>query len=260
MAAMIASAQDEGIDCRADDLDCDAALIWSVLWHGRMRNNRRIYEHYRSLGRPVIIAEVGCLRRNVTWKVAVNHVTRAGYYGHEQDLDQDRPQKLGLALSRSQGPAILIACQHSQSLQVDHVSDMTQWVIEQVEQIRRYSDRPIVVRPHPRDRLKYFHLPAKVTLQFPLRVPHTYDSYNWSSDYHAIVNINSGPGVQAAIAGVRPIVHASSLAWPVAVAMEDIERPYDPDRSVWFLQLCHTEYTTEELAQGLWLRRLRSAL
>lgn len=257
---MIDGAQSAGISCRSDDLDCDAVLIWSVLWHGRMRNNRKIYEHYRALGRPVIIAEVGCLRRNVTWKVAVNNITRQGYYGHEQDLDPDRPDRLGLSLTREEGSAVLIACQHSQSLQVQGIPDMTQWVIKQVEAIRRHCDRSIVVRPHPRDRLKYFHLPAQVALQFPLRVPHTYDSYNWSSAYHAIVNHNSGPGIQAALSGVRPLVHETSLAWPVAVDMVDIERPYDLDREQWLLQLCHTEYTINELADGLWLRRLAAAL
>lgn len=258
--AMIASARDQGITCRADDLDCDAALIWSVLWHGRMKRNREIYQHYRSLGRPVIIAEVGCLIRNVTWRVAVNHVTRQGYYGHEQDLDPDRPRRLGLSLARSIGSAILIACQHSKSLQMEGIPNATQWVIDQIRQVRRYSDRPIVVRPHPRDSLGYFCLPRDVTLQFPLRVPGTYDSFNWSSDYHAVINHNSGPGVQAARDGVRPVVDKSSLAWPVSVAMEHIELPYDVDRDDWFVRLCHTEYTLNELADGLWLRRICSAL
>lgn len=257
---MLESARNWGIVCQPDDLDSEAALIWSVLWHGRMRNNRKIYEHYRSLGRPVIIAEVGCLRRNVTWKVAVNNITREGYYAHEQDIDPDRPRRLGLRLTRSQGTSILIACQHSQSLQVEGIPDMTQWVIDQIKRTRQYSDRAIVVRPHPRDGLKYSNLPRDVTLQFPLRVPETYDSFNWSSDYHAVINYNSGPGVQAALDGVRPVVHASSLAYPVAVAMEAIELPYDIDRDLWFIQLCHTEYTIKELADGLWLRRLCSVL
>lgn len=260
MAAMIESAQEQGIACRADDLDCDAALIWSVLWHGRMKSNREIYQHYRSLGRPVIIAEVGVLLRNVTWRVAVNHVTRQGYYGHEQGLDPDRPRRLGLTLGQSTGTAVLIACQHSRSLQMEGIPDATQWVIEQIKQVRAYTDRPIVVRPHPRDSLKYFNLPRDVTLQFPLRVPNTYDSFNWSSDYHAVINHNSGPGVQAARDGVRPVVDKTSLAWPVSVTISDIERPYTVDRQGWFVKLCHTEYTIPELADGLWLRRLYSVL
>ena len=79
-------------------------------------------------------------------------------------------------------------------------------------------------------------------------------------DCHAIVNYNSGPGIQAAIAGCRPIVDQSSLAYPVAVNTADIDRPYTVDRKQWLVETSHTEYTVEELQQGLWLKRLEPAL
>ena len=190
----------------------------------------------------------------------MDHVTRQGYYGNDHGLDPDRPRRLGLMLTKSTGSAILIASQHSRSLQVNGITDMTEWVIQQIDHIRKFSDRPIIVRPHPRDRLRYFSLPMGVTLQFPLRVPGTYDSFNWSSDYHAIVNHNSGPGVLAGMHGVRPVVHESSLAWPVAVAVCDIEKTYEQDRDQWLIEIAHTEYTVDELEQGLWLKRLGSRL
>ena len=40
-----------------------------------------------------------------------------------------------------------------------------------------------------------------------------------------MVNHNSGPGIQAALAGTRPIVDASSLAHPVSIKLQDIEQP-----------------------------------
>ena len=73
-------------------MTADAAVIWSVLWHGRMRANRAVYEHYRSQNRPVIVIDIGALYRGTTWKLAVNHITRDGYYGHESNLDRDRPR------------------------------------------------------------------------------------------------------------------------------------------------------------------------
>ena len=30
-----------------NSLDCDAALIWSVLWYGRMAGNHKVWQHYR---------------------------------------------------------------------------------------------------------------------------------------------------------------------------------------------------------------------
>ena len=31
-----------------DDMDADAAVIWSVLWNGRMRANQKVYDHCQS--------------------------------------------------------------------------------------------------------------------------------------------------------------------------------------------------------------------
>jgi hypothetical protein len=88
----------------------------------------------------------------------------------------------------------------------------------------------------------------------------TYDSYDMHYRCHAVVNYNSGPGIQAAIAGTRPIVDHTSLAHPVSVTWADIEKPYAVDRDAWLVKICHTEYTTQEIKQGLWLNRIAPAL
>jgi hypothetical protein len=97
-----------------------------------------------------------------------------------------------------------------------------------------------------------------VIIEHPVKIVNTYDSHNLAFDCHAMVNHNSGPGIQAAIAGTRPIVDVSSLAHPVSITHADIDRPYDQDRDQWLVELCHTEYTVEEIKKGLWLRRLET--
>ena len=97
-------------------------------------------------------------------------------------------------------------------------------------------------------------------MQKPNLIAGSYDSFDLAFDYHAIVNYNSGPGIQAAIAGCRPVVHTSSLAHPVSVALQDIEAPYQIDRSQWLVEICHTEYTVEELRSGLWVTRIKDQL
>ena len=157
----------------------------------------------------------------------------------------------------------MIAAQHARSQQAVGLASVEGWVVDQVEQLRRVTDRPIVVRPHPRSPLDWaglVHLPRDVVIEQPVKIVNTYDSYNLTFDCHAIVNYNSGPGIQAALAGTRPIVDRSSLAWPVSTKISDIEQPYTVDRDQWIVEICHTEYTQEEIAQGLWYRRLESAL
>ena len=140
---------------------------------------------------------------------------------------------------------------------------MEGWVVQQVEQLRKVTDRPIVVRQHPRSPLNrsgLVHLPKDVVIEQPARVANTYDSYNLAFECHAMVNYNSGPGIQAALAGTRPIVDTTSLAYPVSIKLEDIEQPYTVDRDQWLVEICHTEYTVNEISRGVWLQRLESHL
>ena len=262
MSAFLDCCQAAGIQTCENSWDADAAVIWSVLWHGRMRPNKAVYEHYRSQGRPVIIIEVGALYRGETWKVSVNHITSAGYYGHHENLDCNRPARLRISLAHqlSPGPEIIIAAQHQRSLQVADLSSMESWILQQIQQLRAVTDRPILVRPHPRSPMHLLKLPAGVSLEQPRPVPNTYDGFDMHFNCHAVVNYNSGPGIQAAISGCRPIVNQSSLAAPVGITLANIEQPYTTDRQQWLIKICHTEYTVQELREGLWLKRIEPAL
>ena len=261
MSAVLDYFQARGIQTQENSMNSDAAVIWSVLWAGRMAPNQEVYEHYRSQGKPVVIVEIGALYRGNTWKVSVNNITSQGYYGHLDNLDWDRPTKLKISLANQtiSKPNIVIAAQHDRSLQVAGVN-MTVWVKRTVGILRNNTNRPITIRPHPRCRLLLNDLPTGVSIEAPQKVANTYDSYDMHFDCHAVVNLNSGPGIQAAIAGVRPIVESTSLAYPVAVGFADIEQPYEKDRQLWLTQICHTEYTVEELQRGTWLKRIAPAL
>jgi len=265
IAAMLNSLRNAGITAIENSWDADAVIVWSVLWSGRMAANQAVWSHYRSLGRPVIVIDIGALYRGETWKIALNSITANGYYGHTENLDWDRPRKLGisLALNFTRNPRIIVAAQHARSLQTVGLSSMEGWVVQQVERLRTVTDRPIVVRPHPRSALDWaglVHLPPDVVIEQPQKIVNTYDSYNLAFDCHAMVNHNSGPGIQAALAGTRPIVDTSSLAHPVSIQIENIDQPYTVDRDQWLTEICHTEYTVQEIQQGLWLQRLSSHL
>ena len=259
MSALLSGLRRAGHVLEENSMTADAVLVWSVLWSGRMAANQAVYQHYRSLDRPVVVADIGTLQRGTTWKVAVNNINAQGYYGHLDQLDWDRPKKLGLVLKTPANPKshVTIAAQHSRSEQSAGV-DFNQWVRDQIQCLRNVTDRPIHVRPHPRCRLDVTGL--GVTVEQPAKIPGTYDSFDLALDCHAIVNYNSGPGIQAAIAGSRPIVHSTSLAYPVGVGFADIEQPYSTNRDLWVTQISHTEYTLNELEQGLWLNRIRPAL
>lgn len=272
MKAFLDSCRGAGITPVENSLDCDAVVIWSILWNGRMSKNKRTYEHYRSLNKPVVVIDVGALKREVTWKIAVNNITSEGYYGHKQKLDWDRPQKLKVELQKpTSGDAILIAGQHAKSLQWAGMPDLATYTADTITKIRNYTDRHIIVRSHPR--CQPFVPPHRfkilcdnnqfqdVKLEIPVPVHATYDEYDIGYDFHTVVNYCSGPGINAVIAGANVLVDQKSLAYSQSITLEQIDNPPPiSDREQWLVEICHTEYTVNEIAEGLWLKRLKDSL
>jgi hypothetical protein len=244
-----------GMQTSHHNMDADVAVIWSFLWAGRMLPNKQVYEHYRNTGRQVLIVEVGMLQRGITWKLCLNSTLSGGTYG--KGSDPDRANKLGLKLKpwTNRGTNILIALQRSDSGQWSHGPKMEEWLQDTVNHLRNFTDRPIVVRPHPRQSVV---MPAGVIVQQPYKL--AIDSFDFDSALNntwAVINHNSGPGSQAVIAGVPAFVGLSSLAASVGnLTMVNIENPVRPDREEWLYQIAHTEWTVKEIATGLPLARL----
>lgn len=239
----------------------DVAVIWSVLWNGRMSSNQQVYERCRRENKPVIIIEVGNLKRNETWRICLNHINGLGEFGANEDIDVNRPKKLGLQMSlpnTNRKEAILIATQHHKSLQWQGMPSMSDWTIQTINAIRKITDRPIVIRPHPRSPMPGIeHEWHNVTRQQPVQVTGTYDSFDINYNYHVVINHNSGPPILAAINGTPVITGDSSLAYPVSDKLENIEDPKLPDdRLLWFTKLTHCEWTVDEIKQGIPIKRL----
>lgn len=243
MTAAVSALQKHGFNVVPNRQDADIAVIWSVLWAGRMAPNREIYELYRSTNRPVICIEVGALKRGITWKIALNHVNAQGHYGHRDNLDLDRPRKLGISLQNNNAShgQILVAGQHNQSLQLENI-DQEAWLVDQINRIA--DGRKVVIRPHPRCALNRKRFSQEVVWQQPKKLVGAYDSFDIDWNFDTVINYNSGPGIQAVIAGVPVVVDQTSLAYEVV------------DRAQWLIEICHTEYTVEEIEAGSWVKRI----
>lgn len=260
--AFLQSCRQHKIVTKENSYDADAAVIWSVLWNGRMLKNRAVYSHYRQQNKPVIIIDVGALHRNTTWKIAVNNINALGHYGHTEHLDYDRPKKLNIAITPhvKKSEAIMLAAQNSRSLQVEQLTSMEEWVNHQIRELRLHTDRSIIVRPHPRSPLNMKYLFDNVTVEEPKKVISSYDSFDFNANYHTIINYNSGPGIQAALQSCPVIVDKSSLAAPMSMCIDEIEHPPLIDREQWLVEIAHTEYTVDEIRSGQWITRLEQYL
>jgi hypothetical protein len=235
----------------------DVSVIWSVLWSGRMRQNKLIYDRCQQMGTPILIVEVGNLKRGETWRISLDHINNLGKFGNNVDLDPHRPEKLGVKLQpipAARRGEILIACQHQESLQWQGMPAMKDWVATTIEKIKQYTHRRIRVRYHPRSAFPFKQ--SGVEIERPTRIPNTYDDFDIFYNYHCVVNHNSGPAVQAAINGVPILCDSSSLAADLSIKWTELDSPYVPDRAEWFLKLCHTEWTIDEIRQGTPISRL----
>ena len=253
---------DSGHTVVYNDNSADVDVIWSVLWHGRMARNKTIWENKK----PTIVLEVGGINRGTTWKVGLNGINRDAYFG-EQNNDRTRADHLGLVCKpwRSDGDFILVCGQHDKSLQWQNMPRMSNWFLETYDEIRKHTDRPIVFRPHPRCRLEHIERGLKnVHRQEPRHVNGTYDSFDMGFDnIHCTISYSSNPGIHSVIEGVPAFVSTHSLAYDVANDIDflhDIENPMVPERTQWLNDYAHTEYTIEEISQGLALKNLTNKL
>ena len=251
-----------GYDVVWNDPVSDVDVIWSVLWHGRMAKNKDIWVRNQRLSKPTIVLEVGGIQRGSTWKVGLNGINRDAYWG-DSNNDDSRKRVLGLEVKpwRTKGEYILVCGQHDKSLQWQGMPRMSNWFLNTYDEIRKHTDRPIIFRPHPRCRLPEIERGLRhVYRQEPQHVNGTYDSFDMGfNDVHCTVSYSSNPGVHSIIEGVPAFVSTHSLAYDVANDIDflhDIENPVMPDRTQWLNDYAHTEYTIEEISQGIPLKRL----
>jgi len=264
-AAFERGAKKVGFDIVEHDMNADGFVIWSVLWQGKMLQNKPIWEYAQRNNKTLIILEVGCLRRNETWRVGLNHINKLGFFANNTGLIPNRSKQIGVELKpwTMAGDNILICGQHSKSEQWVNRADPVSWLKHTIDDIKIYTSRPIVFRPHPRDyhwaqNFSYKGIKVKV----PRKLNGTYDDFDFEDDLNnawTVVNPSSNTGILSIINGVPAYVGNESLAAPVANNhFINIESPDRPRREDWFERLCHTEWTTDEIAQGIPLDRIFS--
>jgi len=152
---------------------------------------------------------------------------------------------------RTKGKHILICLQRNGGWSMGNVNVMD-WCRQTINTIKKYSDRPIVVRAHPGDK--------KAQSYLKLNYPNVIISKNPSimGDLHkcwAVVTYNSSPGVASAIEGIPVFVTDPnpkiSQAYEVAnTNLASIENPSMPDRQEWIEKISMSHYNFNDLKSG----------
>lgn len=211
--------------------------------------------------------EVGKLYHHLYARFSLDGVfpTTGNYFSDIVDPNRWKKISKDLNLSlkdwRTNGNHILLACQRNGGWSMGGY-DVVDWITSTVNEIRKYSDRPIVIRAHPGDKnAKRYLTKLKSNCIISTNEKIKQDFKNaW-----ATITYNSSPGVASAIEGIPVFVtdpnpKVSQAAEVANIDISQIENPKYFERQNWIekLSMCHWKY--EEVGSGVAWDHMRKFL
>jgi hypothetical protein len=181
--------------------------------------------------------------------------TTGDYFWNQPDPDRWKKisRDLGITMKdwRTQGDHILICTQRNGGWSMQGLN-VVAWLNQTITELRKYTDRPIIVRGHPGDKEAKKYLNTKTKSWTLSKNDSILEDFK---NAHAVVTYNSSPGVAASIEGIPAFVTDPtpqiSQAYDVAnVGLKHIENPELRDRQSWIekIAMCHWKF--EETGSG----------
>lgn len=161
---------------------------------------------------------------------------------------------------KTKGKNIVLCCQRNGGWSMGHY-DTVDWIVNTVHEIRKYSDRRIVIRGHPKDKkasqyLNNHRIHSLPNVKLSLNVPLEADLYKaW-----AVVNHNSSSIVGPIIQGYHAFVTNPNNSQCKEVAhnhFKYIEQPEYFDRQKWLERISMFHWKFSELEDGSCWRHMR---
>ena len=243
-------------------VDCRLAVILGWVGttirgpHIQLRQN--VIDHQRRNGHHVMPVDASCFKfvdaNSYFLRYSLDGVFyNTNNYANANSDDskwQQIQQRFNLSLSpwRTQGTHVLVCLQRDGGWSMKG-TDMVAWTRQTVQRLRSITNRPIVIRPHPKHKINLSELTS---------LPGVSESRDGStlqqdlSNAWAAVFCNSSSSVAAALAGIPVFADdGDCVAWAVANKdLAQIESPAMPDRTQWLNDLSSAHWTDEESRCG----------
>jgi hypothetical protein len=225
---------------------CDVSVNWGIYkQHLPHTETRQVIHDWQEInGNKAIVIESGYIKRDKYYSVGYGGLNgRADF--NNKDCPPDRWKDLGLDLKdyRGQGEHILLCGQVPWDAAVQHI-DYNKWCLDVVDEIKSVTDRPIIFRPHPKFSVGNVFTNVKTSNNARL----IDDLRNcW-----AAVALSSNALVESVIEGV-PVFACDKGAMSLDVSNDiiDLENPKLYNREQWAYNLAYTQWTREEMVEGL---------
>jgi hypothetical protein len=187
-----------------------------------------------------------------------------GFY-FDNKIDESRWQSISNRLNielknyRTTGDHILVCLQRVDGWSMCGLS-VQEWLDNTVNEIRKYSSRPIIVRKHPGDR-RQDHL--QFSNQYTISAtPKLADDLQ---NCWATVTYNSSPGIASLIYGVPVFVTDTepkqSQTWPACnTDLKLLDNPIMHDRTDWINKISQSHWNDDEVANGTAWQFIRERL
>jgi hypothetical protein len=256
-------------------VDADVAMM--VGWvHEESRDSahlmfrKQIIDKQKSQGKRVLLADSNLFLYKD--KTNPGHYLRYSFDGIfpntgkycDKDIDSDRWKKLSNNLNlnlkdyRANGNHILLCLQRNGGWSMGGF-DVVDWTASTIAELRKYTDREIIIRAHPGDKgaagyLSPTNLIKKISLLKNVRI--SAPGVELTGDLKrcwAVVNYNSSPTVGAAIEGYPIFVTdpvRSQCAEIANLDLAQIENPNLPDRQKWVERLAMFHWNFDEIQNG----------
>ena len=254
-----------------DVVDCDIAVMQGFVheWsknHPHLQLRKDVLHKQKMSGKKTLVADSNLFLFLAPGNKPKNYLRysfdgvfrKTGFY-FDTDIDPNRWDQIRNDLNisvkpyRQHGNHILLCLQRNGGWSMKNY-DVMKFCHETIQEIKRYTDRPIVVRGHPGDRKTLLQITQEI------KYPNITVSNNKSieqdlSNAWATVTYNSSPGVASFIHGV-PVFQKDpdpdySMYGEIAnFDMSKLEKPDMPNIHTWLQRIAMCHWNFDELADG----------
>jgi len=262
-----------GVDFCYDEKysSCDLAVMFGSWKPERSNIHHVVRSSIKEKSKSFICIETPLLGRQVFQpnnhqRVGINgFLNRDAVFGPERDYPRDRLDRLGINFGgwkHNQGSKIVIAMQLAGDASMRHNS-ITQWTIDTVKTLRKYTDRPIEIRTHPGVSSKGWGNYDEMFRTFLFDNIQDVSFVNgreipWEdqiTDAYCVVAYTSGLTIDAVVNGVPVIAcDEGNFAWNVGeTRLENIESlslATNDEVDAWLRTLSYCQWTPDEMESG----------
>ena len=201
---------------------------------------RKVMEACRAHGRDFYYIDTGYFGNPVKGKL-YHRITRndVQYFGPIMDRPDDRLAQTGIGFKKFRGGTNILLAPPSQKLLMMYDIDLETWLNNTIEEIKKYTDRPIVIRKKQSRAVRM----TEDTMEMAL-----------AQDVHCLVTFSSIAAGEALLLGKPAITLGPNAAAPLCSQhISEIENPKIPtldEVKAWAANLAYNQFTEAEMRNG----------